>query len=81
MDEITPIPKIRASYLSLLDQVKRTGLPILVTRKGEPIAQVIPSPKPERPASWLGFFKSTGKIKGDIVSPVVSGRDWEALKK
>ena len=79
MEEIVPISKFKATCLSLLDQVNKTGLPILVTKKGQPIARVIPPPKPEKPASWLGSFKATGKIKGDIVSPVVSEKDWEAL--
>ena len=52
-----------------------------ITKKGEPIAQVVPPPKPKKPASWLGSFKSTGKIKGDIVSPIVSETDREALMK
>jgi prevent-host-death family protein len=81
VEETVPISKFKATCLSLLDQVKRTGQPIIVTRKGEPIARVIPPPEPERPASWLGSFKSTGKIKGDIVSPVVSEGEWEALQK
>ena len=52
-----------------------------VTKKGEPIASVVPPKKPKKPVSWLGSFKSTGKIRGDIVFPVVSETDWEALKK
>ena len=81
MEEIVPISKFKATCLSLLDQVKKTGRPILITRKGEPIAQVIPPPKPEKPASWLGSFKSRGKIRGDIVSPVSQEDYWEVLQK
>jgi prevent-host-death family protein len=81
MEETVTISKFKATCLSLLDQVNKTGQPILVTKKGEPIAQVIPPPKPKKPATWLGSFKGTGKIKGDILSPVVSERDWEALNK
>jgi len=81
MEESIPISKFKATCLSLLDQVKKTGQPILVTKKGEPIAQVIPPPRPEKPASWLGSFHSTGKIKGDIVSPASEDADWEVLKR
>ncbi|MCU0579972.1 MAG: type II toxin-antitoxin system Phd/YefM family antitoxin [Desulfobacterota bacterium] len=80
MEEIVSISKFKATCLALLDQVNKTGRPILVTKKGEPIAQVVPPPQPKKPASWLGSFKSTGKIKGDIVSPVISESDWEVLK-
>ncbi|OGP51604.1 MAG: hypothetical protein A2Y79_08695 [Deltaproteobacteria bacterium RBG_13_43_22] len=66
-----PISKFKATCLSLLDQVKKTGRPIIVTQKGEPIARVVSFPAPHKKPSWLGSFKSTGQINGDIISPVV----------
>jgi len=78
--EKVTISKFKATCLSLLDKVKRTGKPILVTRKGEPIAQVLPPPLPEMPKSWLGSFQSTGKIVGDITSPSLDECEWEMLK-
>lgn len=80
MTEQISISKFKATCLGLLKKVKRTGQPILITRKGEPIAQVVPPPPPKKAESWLGSFKSTGKILGDIVSPVVSEKDWEAMR-
>ena len=59
--EVVTISKFKASCLALLDKVKRTGQPILVTRRGEPIAQVIPPPATEMPESWLGMFQGLGK--------------------
>jgi prevent-host-death family protein len=78
MDDEVPISKFKATCLALLAKVKRTGRPILVTRKGEPIAQIVPPPPPNRPASWLGSFRATGTITGDIVSPPVPESEWEA---
>ncbi|MCZ6622886.1 MAG: type II toxin-antitoxin system prevent-host-death family antitoxin [Deltaproteobacteria bacterium] len=75
------ISKFKATCLALLKKVKRTGQPILVTRKGKPIAQVIPPPPPKKPESWLGSFQSTGKIVGDIVSPATAESDWEAMQQ
>lgn len=79
-DEVT-ISKFKATCLAILARVKRTGRPILVTRKGEPIAQIVPPPPPKKPASWLGSFSNTGKITGDIVSPVVPESEWEASRR
>lgn len=79
--EQVPISKFKATCLALLDRVKRTGQPILVTRRGEPIAQVLPPPPPERPASWLGAFRETGRIVGDILSPAVEEEEWEILNR
>jgi len=78
--EQVPISKFKATCLALLDRVKRTGQPILVTRRGEPIAQILPPPPPERPASWLGAFRKTGRIVGDILSPAIE-EEWEILKR
>jgi len=79
-DEVT-ISKFKASCLALLAKVKRTGQPLLVTRRGELIAQIVPPPPPKRPQSWLGSLSTTGKITGDIVSPAVPESEWDALQR
>ena len=78
--EIVTISKFKATCLALLNKVKRTGAPILVTRKGEPIAQVVPPPPPEKPQAWVGSFHTTGKIVGDVMAPASEERDWEVLR-
>ena len=80
MLETIPISKFKATCLRLLDNVKKTGNSIIVTRKGEPIALVSPPPPPAKPDGWLGCMKDTVKIKGDIISPVLDEKDWEVLK-
>jgi prevent-host-death family protein len=79
MERVT-VSKFKATCLALLERVKRTGQPILVTRRGEPQAQVVPPPRPEASASWLGSFRAKGKITGDVVSPAGTERDWEVLR-
>jgi prevent-host-death family protein len=68
MDKVS-ISEFKATCFALLARVKRTKKPILVLRKGEPIAQVIPPPPPFMPRSWLGSFSSSGEILGDIINP------------
>ena len=79
MLEKVTISKFKATCLRLLSDVKRTGHSLLVTRKGEPIALVTPPPPP-KPRVWLGCLKDTIKITGDIVSPALEEKDWEALQ-
>lgn len=78
--EAVPISKFKATCLQLLRKVQRTGQSILVTRRGEPIAQIVPPPPPGHPGSWLGSMRGTGKILGDVVSPVTVEHEWEALR-
>jgi len=73
------ISEFKATCLKILDQVKRTGTPVLVTRRGEPIAMVVPPPPSEPEPSWLGAFSGTARIVGDIVSPAVNESEWEVL--
>jgi prevent-host-death family protein len=77
--ETITISQFKATCLAVLDKVKRTGQPVLVTRRGEPIALIDPPPLPKKKASWLGSFASRGKITGDILSPVLRESDWEVL--
>ena len=80
MQETIPISKFKATCLRLLDNVKKTGESIIVTRKGEPIALVTPPPPPPKSDLWLGCMKDCIKITGDIISPVLDEKDWEVLK-
>jgi antitoxin (DNA-binding transcriptional repressor) of toxin-antitoxin stability system len=77
--EEVSISEFKATCLALLAKVKRTKKPILVLRKGEPIAQVVPPPPPAVSPTWLGSFAGTGEIRGDIISPASDPSDWEAL--
>ena len=79
--EMIAISEFKATCLKVLEQVRRTGDSVLITRRGEPIALVSPPPPPEKPSSWLGMFQGQGKIVGDIVSPVLAEEAWEVLKK
>jgi len=74
------ISKFKATCLGVLERVRRTRRPVLVTRFGEPVAAVVPPPPPERPKRWLGALAGTARITGDIVSPASDESDWEALR-
>ena len=72
------ISQFKAHALKILDQVARSQESIVITKRGKPIAQVIPyrnsdmNPKPGKLANYLVFEK-------DIVSPL--GEEmWDACK-
>jgi prevent-host-death family protein len=80
MEEIA-ISKFKATCLEVLERVRRTRKPVLVTRFGEPVAEVTPPSNTKRKGDWLGAMAGTARIKGDIVSPASDANDWEALDK
>jgi prevent-host-death family protein len=80
MEEIA-ISKFKATCLAVLEKVRKTKKPVLVTRFGKPVAQVAPPSIPQRRAGWLGALAGSGRVVGDIVSPAVGDQDWEALRR
>lgn len=80
-EEVLSISKFKATCLAVLDRVKRTGQPVLVTKHGEPIAIIEPAPPKEMETPWLGAFKDTGKITGDIVSPALNEEEWSVFNE
>lgn len=76
--ETIAISKFKATCLAALERVRQTGEPLLVTRRGVPVAQVVPPPPHEARRSTYGAMKGTIRILGDIVEPVGSEEDWEA---
>lgn len=77
--EVIAISKFKATCLAVLERVRRTGRPILVTRRGEPIAEVIPPRPPVRESGWIGSMAAQASVTSDIVESVVPASGWEVL--
>jgi len=73
------ISEFKAKCLALLEQVQKTKKPILITRFGQPVAEVVP-PSPQPVADWMDSLRGTIEIVGDIVSPANEEGDWEVLR-
>lgn len=69
------ISVFKAKCLAVLERVGKTGKPVLVTRFGRPVAQIVPPPS----GDWLGAMAGTGAILGDVVAPALDPEEWEAL--
>ena len=74
--------EFKAKCLKLMDEVAATGEPLLITKHGKPVAELVPieqKPKPKpKPKSLWGLHKGQMKIVGDIMSPLEE--DWEVLR-
>lgn len=78
--ETIAISKFKATCLSLLERVKNTGEPLLVTKKGSPIALVMPPPPLPKAKSSFGSMKDNTRITGNIIDPLPE-EDWQVLRK
>jgi len=79
MEQIA-VSKFKATCLSVLKRVQKTRKPVLVTRFGIPLAEILPPP-PKRNPKWRGSMAGTVEIIGDIVGPISSLDDWDAARK
>jgi prevent-host-death family protein len=70
-----PAGEFKAKCLKLLDKVAEDRQPLVITKHGRPVAQIVPMP-PE--GELFGSMRGSGEILGDIVSPL--DVEWEALK-
>jgi antitoxin (DNA-binding transcriptional repressor) of toxin-antitoxin stability system len=62
-----------------LERVRQTGRPLLITKRGVPIAQVIAPPPPDAPQSGFGVMAGTVVEHGDLRAPL-DETDWEAVR-
>lgn len=79
--ESIAISKFKATCLAVLEKVRHTGQPVLVTKRGEPIAEIVPASRPADGKRRLGMFAESGMVVGDIVAPAVEEGEWESLSK
>lgn len=73
--------EFKQTCLKLLDEVEETRETIVVTKRGKPVAQVVPLPRKRSRASWLGSLRGTAIIAGDVVAPAADPAEWETLRE
>jgi prevent-host-death family protein len=73
------ISEFKAKCLGLIERVHKTRQPLRITRHGRPLAEVIPA-GPDRSRKFVGDMVGTGKIVGDIVSPVLTLDEIEVYR-
>ncbi|MGH6904527.1 MAG: type II toxin-antitoxin system Phd/YefM family antitoxin [Geminicoccaceae bacterium] len=71
-----PAGEFKARCLKLMDEVRATRRPIVITKRGKPVARLVPVE--EATPSIFGRMRGTVTIHGDIVGP--TGEEWHAQK-
>ena len=94
--DIRPLSEFRSSAASLIKQVRETKRPLVITQRGRSVGvfldvevyeamqkkiencdQIQNRPGKAEPSRLIA---GKGKISGDILSPVVSAEEWDALQ-
>ncbi len=65
----------KAKCLQLLDEVAQTKAPLVITKRGKPVAKLVPIPAE---VDLYGALEGSVVNEGDIVSPLDS--EWAACK-
>jgi prevent-host-death family protein len=69
-----PAGKFKAQCLALIDDVCDHGGEVLITKRGQLKARLVPVEMKER-ESIFGFMKGRAKIAGSILEPVMTDED------
>jgi len=72
-----PAGKFKAQCLAVMDEVQRKRHAVVITKRGKPVAKLVPVEALQD--DIFGFMKGKIKIKGNIVKPAVSLREWGNL--
>ena len=75
MDKTIAAGEFKAKCLHLLDEVAQRRTPLVITKRGKPVAKLVPID--EKPVDIYGRMAGTVRILGDIVSPL-DDLEWNA---
>jgi prevent-host-death family protein len=72
----------KAKCLALIEEMNRTKVPIVVTNRGKPVAEMYParSGGEEAPKSFFGSMKGTVRRYEDPFAPAIDPGEWDAMK-
>ena len=70
-----PAGEFKAKCLKLMNEVRQKREPIVITKRGTPVAKLVPVEE-TKPVTLFGFLKDSVIIRGNIVAP--TGEKWAA---
>jgi prevent-host-death family protein len=72
-----PAGAFRTNCLAILDEVKAKRETVVITKRGKPVAKLVPVDTDTD--EIFGFFSGKGFVTGDVVSPALSANDWGSV--
>lgn len=72
--------EFKAHCLAVMDEVAKTREPVVITKRGKPVAKIVPVEQ-RRPGKLLGSLVGVLQpARGDLTEPTVPLEDWDMLK-
>lgn len=78
-DATMPAGEFKARCLQLMEQVSRTRRPITITKRGRPVARLIPVDQEAEP--FLDSLRERITITGDIRKSAAAPEAWETERE
>jgi prevent-host-death family protein len=72
-----PASKFKDHCFALLDEVQARHQAVVITKRGKPVAKLVPVEKAKD--DIFGFYKGEITILGDVVSPAFTPEEWGDL--
>jgi prevent-host-death family protein len=69
----------KAHCLQVMEKVRRTRQEVVITKRGVPVAKLVPADPPKK--FVLGALAGKFTSVGDIVGPVISPEAWEENRR
>jgi prevent-host-death family protein len=70
-----PAGQFKSQCLAIMDQVQESGEPVLITKRGKPVAKLVPVKKTGD--DIFGYMVGKARITGDIINSIPP-EDWES---
>ena len=70
--------EFKATCLQVLERVRRTGEEVTITKRGKPVARLVPASAEADQYPQHGL-RGTVEILSDIIEPAVPREQWHAL--
>jgi prevent-host-death family protein len=72
-----PAGTFKARCLAIMDEVQAKRQTVVITKRGKPVAKLVPIEK--ETDDFFNFMKGKGTIVGDVVAPALTPEEWGDL--
>ena len=72
-----PAGEFKARCLRVMEEVEKYRTPVVITKKGRPVAKLVPLDEPA--TDVFGCMAGSARIVGNIEAPALAAQTWTAV--